>query len=233
LSAAAALKEPVAHPSPWPLVRAAVRANVLPGVLLWVGLALFLAGYFLIPAVPAVLDEWVALKTEWGALCNFVTYGVFAVAVPELLQRTLLRQGSRMPLNWGELGWAALVWGVMGVVVNCFYLAQSHWFGEGNDALTLVKKMAVDQFIFSQFANFLVIGLLGWRELGFSARAWTRLADPVYLWGQYLPIMVAGWCVWIPAVMVVYFMPTPLQFPVVSMVLSYWILVFKFLRLRR
>jgi len=231
LSTAASLKEPVAHPSPWPLVRAAVRANVLPGALLWAGLALFLAGYYLVPAVPAVLDEWVALKTQWGALCNFVTYGVFAVAVPELLQRTVLRQG-RTPLNGGELGWAVLVWGFMGVVVNYFYMAQTHWFGEGNDTLTLLKKMVVDQFIFSQFANFMVIGLLGWREFGFTRRAWTRFVDPAYLWGQYLPIMVAGWCVWIPAVMVVYFMPTPLQFPVVSMVLSYWILVFKFLRLR-
>jgi hypothetical protein len=36
--------------------------------------------------------------------------------------------------------------------------------------------------------------------------------------------------VWIPGVLVIYFMPTALQFPVASLVLVFWILIFKFVR---
>jgi hypothetical protein len=45
-----------------------------------------------------------------------------------------------------------------------------------------------------------------------------------------MPILVAVWCVWVPGVLVIYFMPTALQFPVASLVLSFWILIFKLLR---
>jgi hypothetical protein len=47
---------------------------------------------------------------------------------------------------------------------------------------------------------------------------------------QYLPVLIAMWCVWIPGVLVIYFMPTALQFPVASLVLVFWILIFKFVR---
>ena len=73
-------------------VGAALRANVLPGVMLWCGLALLLAVYALSPGFQNTLVEWGALKAAWGYPFSFLSYVVFAVLVPETLSHVLRRQ---------------------------------------------------------------------------------------------------------------------------------------------
>jgi len=37
---------------------------------------------------------------------------------------------------------------------------------------------------------------------------------------------VAGWCIWIPGVSLVYFMPSALQFPIAVLIQCFWVLIF-------
>jgi hypothetical protein len=90
--------------------------------------------------------------------------------------------------------------------------------------------MLLDQFVYSPVTNFAIIAMLAWRDDGFRSRIWLRVVSLDFLRSQYLPVLVALWCVWIPGVMVIYLMPTALQFPVASMILSFWVLIFKFMR---
>ena len=43
-----------------------------------------------------------------------------------------------------------------------------------------------------------------------------------------VPVMVSNWAVWLPAVFVIYVLPTPLQLPMQNVVLCFWSLVLVF-----
>nr|WP_315205932.1 hypothetical protein [uncultured Albidiferax sp.] len=215
--------------TPLQQVRAAVQANLLPGLVLWCGLAGLVLAYALSPAVQAGLATWGSTKQAWGYPFAFVSYAVFAVLLPEALGQLVLKQPWR-PTMWADMGYAILVFGSIGITVDLFYALQVYLFGEGVDAATLAKKILVDQFVYSPVTNFAVIAMFAWREDGFSARTWQRVVSAEFLTRRYLPVLVALWCVWIPGVLVIYCMPTALQFPVASLILSFWVLIFKFMR---
>jgi len=217
------------QPTPLQQVRAAVRANLLPGLVLWCGLAALLIAYAWSPAVQSGLALWAAAKQAGGYPFAFASYAAFAVLVPEVLGLLVLRQPWRSSI-WSDMAYAALVFGCIGITVDVLYVVQISLFGEGNDAATIVKKMLVDQFVYSPVSNFMVLVMFAWREDHFRASTWTRVVSADFLRSRYLPLLVALWCVWIPGVLVIYFMPTGLQFPVASLILSFWVLIFKFMR---
>ncbi|QDL52804.1 hypothetical protein [Rhodoferax aquaticus] len=210
-------------------VRAAVQANFLPGLVLWSCLAALLAAYASSASVQAGLAQWGLVKQAWGYPFAFASYVVFAVVVPEALGFLVLKQ-TWSPGKWREMGYAALVFGTVGVTVDMFYALQVSLFGEGHDSATLAKKMVFDQFVYSPVSNWFVVALFAWRENGYHASTWRVALSAHFMSTRYLPMLVALWCVWIPSVLVIYFMPTALQFPVASIVLSFWILIFKFIR---
>ena len=215
--------------TPLQQVRAAVKANLLPGLVLWCSLAVLVLAYLVSPAVQSGLAYWGSVKQAWGYPFAFASYAAFAVLVPEALGQLVLKQPWRKTV-WADMGYATLVFGSIGITVDLFYVLQIHLFGEGVDAETIAKKMLVDQFVYSPMTNFVVIALFAWREDGYRARTWKRVVSADFLGRRYLPLLVALWCVWIPGVLVIYCMPTALQFPVASLVLSFWVLIFKFMR---
>jgi hypothetical protein len=210
-------------------VRAAVVANLRPGMVLWSALALLLLAYAWSPAVQAGLARWGTLKLAWGYPFSFVSYGVFAVLVPEFLGYVVLKRPWPAAF-WSGIVYVMLVFGALGVAVDVLYTLQASLFGEGQDFATAVKKMLVDQFVFAPFANFVVVAMLAWGEGGFRAHALRKVLTLDYTVRHYLPVLVALWCIWVPSVMAVYFMPTALQFPMASLILSFWVLIFKFIR---
>lgn len=219
-------------PAPTPVlrqVRSAVAANVRPGLVLWCGLAVLLLAYAISPAVQSGLAQWGGVKQAWGYPFAFASYVAFAVVVPEALSHLVLKEPWTRKAALNML-FAGLVFGCIGITVDLFYALQVQLFGEGNDWLTIGKKMLLDQFVYSPMTNFAVIAMLAWRDDGFSARTWRRVVSADFLSRSYMPVLVALWCVWIPGVLVIYFMPTALQFPVASIILSFWILIFKFMR---
>jgi hypothetical protein len=213
--------------SVWPIIAQAVRANLIPGAVLWAGLLVFLMGYFFTDAVPVALAELGAWKTQMGWLYAVVAYVLFAVWVPEALER--LQPSSAARSTWRDLAFASLLWGAVGTTVDLLYHLQTAWFGAGNDWRTITSKMLVDQFVYSPVMNGLILSAMTWWSGGRRLSVWAPWTERDFWHTRYLPLVVAGWCVWIPGVLVVYFMPTPLQFPLVSMMLSFWVLIFRFM----
>ena len=210
-------------------VRSAVAANLRPGLVLWCGLVVLLLAYGLSPAVQSALVWWGTLKQAVGYPFAFASYLTFAVLVPEALSHLVLKEPWSRKAAF-NMAFAGLVFGSVGVTVDLFYAVQVALFGEGTDWLTIGKKVLLDQFVYSPATNYFVIVMLAWRDDGFRARTWRRVVSAEFLGAHYLPVLVALWCVWIPGVLVIYLMPTALQFPVASIILSFWILIFKFLR---
>jgi hypothetical protein len=215
-----------ALPSPMQLVRVAVKANLLPGLVLWAALGAFLGAYGLSDTVRDAMAAWAEAKARSGLVFAFLSYVVFAVLLPEALSHHVL--GKPAPSR-EDLLYSAITFGITGMAVDLFYTGQAWWFGEGTDMLTIAKKTLVDQLLFAPFSQCCVLTALLWREEGSWARTTARLRSAEFWMQRVLPLQVALWCIWLPSVMAVYFMPSALQFPVVSVILSFWMLIFKFI----
>ena len=211
------------------LVRAAVKANLLPGMVLWSGLVVLLMAYAWSPAVQSGLAQWGMVKLAWGYPFAFASYVLFAVLVPETLSHVVLKQPWARTAA-ADMLYAAIVFGFIGISVDMLYGVQVQLFGSGNDGPTILKKMLFDQFVYSPVSNYVIVVAFALRDGNFSFKTLKHLWSADFLRRHYLPILIAVWCVWIPGVLVIYFMPTALQFPVASLILSFWVLVFKFMR---
>jgi hypothetical protein len=157
------------------------------------------------------------------ALAGYIISGAL---LPELLRIVFFQKCRPTLRNLWSFATAAPIFAVMGTAVDFFYTLQNGWFGTGNDLRTLVIKVLVDQFIYSPFfSNPIVTAYFAVRGAGFTRAALASVFTLRFLADRVLPTQIAGWCVWIPAVSCVYFMPPALQLPVAILVNSFWVLI--------
>lgn len=209
------------------VARRAIRANLLPGLLLQAIMVGFLSLYLLHDGTRQFLVRVADLKHETGYWFAFISYTISAALLPEILRVVFSQGGKATRSNLWNFLTAAPFWGLMGMLVDLFYRGQALWFGVGNDWPTILIKVLVDQFLFSPFLSTpLSVIYFSWRDLHFSVPAARTIFRPGFYFDRVFPVQVAGWCIWIPGVCLVYFMPTELQIPVATLLQSFWILVF-------
>lgn len=207
--------------------RRAVRVNLLPGLLLQGILLIFLSLYLWHEETREALGHVSLLKEESGYAFAFVSYVISAALLPELLQICFFQRGRMMWRNVRSFLTAAPLWGCIGMLVDLFYRLQGIWFGTGNDLGTVLSKMVVDQFLYSPLINTpICVIYFFWRDGGFRSGALQEILRPAVLMERVFAIQVAGWCIWIPGVCLVYFMPPALQIPVAVLIQCFWVLIF-------
>jgi hypothetical protein len=206
--------------------RDAVRENAIPGLFLQ-GLMLgFLALYLWNDGIRHFLERVARLKQESGYAFGIFSYVIAAAILPEVLRILFFQRGRVTGKNLRNFLGAAPMWGAMGLLVDLLYRLQARWFGDGSDFWTILPKVLVDQFLFSPFLSVpIIVGWLDWRDAGFRADALRKIFSMEFVGARMFPIMVAGWCVWIPGVSLVYFMPLPLQLPVAVIIQIFWVLL--------
>ena len=209
------------------IARRAIRANLLPGLLLQAVMGGVLSLYLLHDGTRQFLVRVAEVKYETGYWFAFVSYLISAALLPEILRVVFFQGGKATRSNLWNFLTAAPFWGLMGMLVDLFYRGQALWFGVGHDGLTILIKVLVDQFLFSPFLSSpLSVGYFSWRDLHFSVPAARSIFRPGFYFDRIFPVQVAGWCIWIPGVCLVYFMPSELQIPVATLLQSFWVLVF-------
>ncbi|MFZ5949460.1 MAG: hypothetical protein ACOYXC_02050 [Candidatus Rifleibacteriota bacterium] len=208
--------------------KTAFKANLKPGAILWVLMLLFFAAYAMNESFRSGLERISHLKTSIGYPFSFAIYVLFAALLPEILKVFFVQKEKFNRKNLENFVFVGIVFGFIGIVTDVFYAYQAHWFGEQNNLRTLILKASVDQGIYSPIANYLLVSLFFFRENGLRHEVMRTIFTIQYLSGKILPVVVAGWCIWIPGVMLVYSMPTPLQLPVAALILCFWVLIFTF-----
>ena len=200
------------------------RRNRMPCLVLN-GIAIILvATYYQIPALAGFWEGLGAFKLRWSFLFSCLSTMFAAVILPSFIQWL---QGVLPVEGRGRrLALLMLFWGYRGMEIDLFYRLQGHVFGHEGDALTLMKKVFVDQFIASPlwFVPTYLIALR-WAELGGS---WTRTRQTLNreFWTRTCPtVLITNWLVWIPALALVYSLPPALQFPLFSVVMCCFILI--------
>jgi hypothetical protein len=206
---------------------AATRANLLPGLLLQCLLAAFFFAYVTHEGTRAFLANIAHIKQEAGYLFAFVCYVVTAAFLPEILRIAFFQNGRPAWRNLWLFLTAAPVWGGIGMLVDLFYRCQAGWFGTGNDLMTILPKVAVDQLLFSPLVvSPLVIAWFIWRDEKFRLSAWRKIFYPGFFVERVFPVQVSCWIIWIPGTVLVYFMPPLLQIPVAVFIQTFWVLIF-------
>ena len=205
-------------------IAAVFRENRVPCIALNIIVITLVGSYYQVPAVAAVWEAVGAFKLKWADAFSLGSTIFAAALLPSLVQLvmgTLPSEG-----RWKRVGLLSLFWGYRGMEIDLFYQVQGWLFGTGNDAATLLKKVALDQFVMSPlwFVPTVLIAMR-WVDMG-GSWARTRASLTREFWTRTCPtVMVTNWLVWIPTLALVYSLPPALQFPLFSVVMCFFILI--------
>lgn len=206
-------------------ILAALKKNLLPGLVLQLFAASILVIYFFVPTAKPLFTLFGELKQTYGFGYSFIATALFGGLIP-FLYLLLSKNLSPNRNILGLLVFYILFWGLKGMEVDLFYRLQADWFGTGSDVKTIATKMAVDQFLYSALwaAPSITIVYL-WMEYNWNLAEAKKAMTKEFFWVKIPTVILSNWLVWIPAVCVVYAMPGELQIPLFNLVLCFWVLL--------
>jgi len=225
----------VSSGNPFSIGFRAARANVVPGLIIQAAMIAVVLAYYFLPASASWFQAVAAAKGRWGYGFSFGS-SIFAGAVlPILFKVTLLRKGrltrAELRADLAELIFLALFWGVEGMIADAFYRFQAMLFGAHADFSTVLKKVLVDQFIYNPV--FAAPYMLAWYELknrGYRWRGMGHVFTAEFYRAHTIPTLCATWVVWIPVTSAIYALPSLLQIPLFALALTFWVLMFAYMR---
>lgn len=211
--------------APWRVGWRSARVNVLPAIALQiVALALVVAFYQHAPTRDALTRpaKW---RTEVGFTFAVISTALFGGFLPFLYLRA--RTATRARFSWIQGAAITAFWGYKGLEIDLFYRFLAWFVGEGHDLRTIGTKMVIDQLIYCPLlAVPLTVLVYYWSETGFSAAAVIKsLRAPGWYRRKVLPLLISNLGVWVPAVCIIYALPTPLQLPLQNLVLCFFTLL--------
>lgn len=203
------------------------KSNILPGAVLWaIGLVLVIS-YYQIHTVAEILDQLGDFKLRSSPWFAILSTALFGSLIPWLVQNLFLKGGEKQPFR--QVPWLLLFWGFHGWQVDWLYRIQAELFGNKIDFQTILKKTLVDEFIWVPFFAVwqLVLGYLFIEKDG-SVKEFKAALKQKSFFDRVIPLMIANWVVWIPAVSLIYLFPLPLQLPLMNIILALWCLILTF-----
>jgi hypothetical protein len=214
----------------------ALRANLLPGLLLQSLMACMGAAYLWHPASREVFGELAVVRSEWGLLFSFIGTALGSAVLPELLRLILPRPddaGGGTPTLLSRLLFGIPFWGLIGVQVDLFYRLQDFLFGPSETLPVLVKKVAVDALLYCPLLAIpQAVCVMLWRDHGFTGRGFLGHTPLRFYALKIFPVLLANWIVWIPLLCIIYSIPQALSIPFFIVAQCFWVMVFTTLSLR-
>lgn len=211
--------------SPWREATAAARANLVPGLVLQAfAVGLVLAYYFHAPT-HAALEALAAVKTRWGYAYSAVATALCGGIIPFLYLRSNPRTRGFNP--WSHFPFHLGFWAYRGMEVDLFYRCQGLLFGNEASVAVIAKKVVVDLLGYTVlWAMPTAILLFLWKDSGYDFARMRRLDAIGFLQANLPKAILGAWVVWLPAVIVIYSLPAPLQVPLFNIVLCFYALLF-------
>jgi hypothetical protein len=205
----------------------AARKNFWAGVILWLFGSAIVGSYYLVPAAREQFDRLAEVKTSWGYVFSFFSTAIFGGVIPSLIAATNNGKTLRRNLFLGVTN--TLLWALKGFEIDWFYRVQATLFGNNQAFSTIVTKTFFDQLVYVPvFGLVNVVLFVLWRDNNFSCRRFRAALGPHWYAQHVLPVLISNWCVWIPAVLLIYGLPIGLQLPIQNLVLIFWILILTF-----
>jgi hypothetical protein len=191
---------------------------------MWLFGIAIIAGYFLDPTVHDWLDAVGRFKESIGWIFSLVSTAVFGGLIPALIAK-LLRTNPASASN-GLIVANTLLWAYKGVEIDLFYCLQAWLFGTTPNLQTIAIKTVCDQFVMVPLFGIVnVVLFYVWRDCGYSLRKFPAALGKNWYSRRVVPVLIANWVIWIPAVAMIYSLPTALQLPVQNLILCFWVLI--------
>lgn len=208
----------------------AARANAGPGFTLQAVMLTTLVAYYRNPTFAGWLDQLAHFKQRHD-LGFIVGAGILAGALlPELFLIFFFQKGKLNRQNFRNLAFTVPTWAIDAVLVDLMYRANMIWFGDIVSAPVVFAKICVDQLGYNPFfAAPAEVLVYEWKNDGFSVASVKR----VFSWKHYrdkiVPTLLATWVMWVPLMAIIYSLPYPLQFPLFSLALTFWVLLLTYM----
>lgn len=210
---------------PWQAALRGARATIVPGVVLQLGALALVLAYYHHDATRAWLERLTAFRAQTGFTFGIVSTGMVGGVIPLLYLRS--RGSTRGRYTWSQgLGLIAF-WAYKGMEIELFYRFLARTVGERADLQTILIKMTIDEFIYCPFfAVPTTVLVYAWIDSHY--RSSPVVADFLrahWYRRRVLPVLISNVAVWVPAVCIIYALPTPLQLPLQNLVLCFFTLL--------
>ena len=204
----------------------AARANLIPAVILWFVAAGVLVAWFVVPITHDWLVHLGELKTQFGYFYSMVGMATFAGIIPFFMQR-LATDKSNQRTDLTMLAFLTVFWAIKGIEVDALYRLQSYLWGNGHDPLTIIEKIFIDEFVYCPlWAVPSMTFAMAWVQRGLTKNPWpANHSLPRWYVRHVFPVLISNWCIWVPAVAVVYALPLALQLPIQNLVVCLYVLL--------
>ena len=201
-----------------------LRHNLFAGIFIWIVATLVYFLYQSSDVCQNQLDELAQIKLEYGYLYSACATGLFGGLIPFL---AMFFRGSvppRRTFQW--FLFFPLFWAFKGVEVDAFYRLQSFFFGASPEFKVVLYKVVVDQFVYCVIWSAPLTAIFyGLKDADFKWTDVVVLKNFSLMLDEILFLLFSTWIIWIPAVTIVYSMPTNLQIPLFNLTLCFFVLV--------
>jgi hypothetical protein len=210
--------------SPWRAGVAAARANLIPGIILWVVAAALVFAYYHAHGLRECLDEVGAWKTRYGVRYTMASSALFCGLLPWLFRMALPALRPKRPL--AELVHGVVYWGLICCTADWFYQFQAFAWGDSREPHIVAVKTACDMLGYTPLIAAPCNALSHlWRDCNFSWTATRAAFRGAFYRNVVLPNLVPNWFVWTPGIAVVYCLPATLQLPMANLICCFWALM--------
>jgi hypothetical protein len=214
--------------APWRSGVEGARANLLPGAALQVFALCLVLGYYYQPGVHNALSRLADFRERTGVAFGIASTALFGGVLP-FAYISLTRSdhlGDRRS-RWIKGLSLTAFWGYKGIEVGLWYRLQAFMAGSGHAAGTIAIKVFLDQFVYCPvLAVPVTVFVYQAVESGFDwAGLFADMRAPCWYRRRALPVLISNLGVWVPAVAVIYCLPTALQLPLQNVVLCFYTLI--------
>jgi len=219
----------------WRAAVAALKANLIPGLLLQALMAGMALAYLFHHPSRTAFEELAVLRSRWGLLFSFVGTSLASSILPEVLRLLLPKTDQKnAPDLVSRLLFGIPFWGLIGMQVDLFYRFQYFLFGPSDTLPVIAKKVLVDAFLYCPLLAIpQAVCVFLWRDHAFSFRGFHG-HHPVHFYAlKVFPVLMANWMVWIPLITIIYSLPPALGIPFFIVAQSFWVMVFTTLSMKK
>ena len=208
----------------------AARANAVPGFILQAAMLAVLVAFYGSKGFAGWLGRVAEFKLH-HSLSFVVLAGITAGAIlPELFVVFFFQKGRWRHQNFRNLAFTVPTWAIDAILVDLMYRANAFWFGDVVTIPVLLAKICVDQLGYNPFfAAPAEVLVYEWKNEGFSIKSVRRACTWSHYRDKIVPTLFATWAVWAPLMVIIYSLPLPVQFPLFSLALTFWVLLLTYM----
>ncbi len=186
-------------------------------------MALIVAAYYLWAPVTEFLSRYAVWQHHNGALGNGVAAALAGGVLSECSLVYFQNRGRWTTQNLEGLAFKSVTFFFSGAIVFKFYELQAFCWGQGYTLSVIIPKVLCDQLGYTVIFAAPYYALMGrWQMLRYSGAALWRELNRDFVVDRLLPMLVMNWMFWIPAITLVYAMPSVLQAPLAIFATAMW-----------